>query len=135
MYDKVNPEFKNEDVYADWMTNKTKRKQTDEAEDLANYFKGKYFGQSNRSDNSTAQFQTFGELSHTLPKSLENSSVISKIVYDFRFLMAGGFLALSIATFVGVLYETNKEKKKIKKMNTFREGKGIIMKLTPLNPV
>ena len=100
------------------------------------YFANKYFGGQDRVTQSSHEeiLKSFGEHEKTSPSSLTNKGLFANVLYDFRYILLGGFLVFSISSVGAVIYEKNKEKKRIDKQEVMKEGKGVIIKLLPLNP-
>ena len=95
------------------------------------FFNEKYFGGKIDEISAGATFKAFSDLEQ---KEVAEGSA-SKILYDLRYALAGGFALFTVGSLGEIVYKKNKEKKKIAAMGTLKEGKGLLTTLTPLNPV
>jgi hypothetical protein len=100
-------------------------------QDVDKFFNEKYFGGRIDEISSGSNFKAFSDLGQ---KDAAKGSAF-KILYDLRFILAGGFVLFTVGSLGEIVYIKNKEKKKVAVMSTLKEGKGILTTLTPLNPV
>jgi len=96
------------------------------------YFQEKYF--TDKSKTLLEQFRPFSSIKNQDKSDANKSNVFFGVLGDFKYLLFGTFVLFNLANFGNILYTYNKDKTRIEDMGRVVEGKGIIAKLTPLNP-
>lgn len=132
-YEQVNPEFKNEDSYDYFAKNTVKNKnKINVEEEVAKYFSEKC--RSKEEGNSDTVFRPYSTVMGGKNPAVEQKGGVFDLLYDFRYPIIFGFAALNFWIFAELVYEANRDKNRVKRLEIFSEGKGIVTRLTPLNP-
>lgn len=116
---------------------KNKAKSTsDPFDQVEKHFQEKYFGGKDKSsDDFGNDFRPFGGFTKGDAEKIKNKGTLMGIVYDFKYLLLGGFTFFTVGSVLVIVYKKNQEKRRIDAVEMAKGGKGIVSKLLPLNPV
>ena len=162
--EKIDPNFQNEDAYNDWVSKKSKKNVLENEEELAAYFKNKYFDNKDvfrknpldddpfeltrklysrhidRKEKQNNDYVIFYENTYKAYyehkdelKYAGNRHLIFRLFYDFRYLILMGGLGITFYGIVDGMNSSDKEKESIEMSNFVDKGKGLNVKLLPLN--